>query len=171
MDFFKVIKKRRSIRKFKKEKIPRRFVEKILKTAILAPSEGNLQPWFFVVVENSAIKEKIFKAGLNQEAILEADFVIVVCIDLKIATSKYGERGKELYSKQSTAAATQNMLLAATALGLGACWIGAFDENKVREILDLDENFRPVVLVPLGWPAESGTFWGRKKIKEISLWK
>ncbi len=106
-----------------------------------------------------------------QEFLSQAPVTIVVCIDLDIAESKYKERGLELYSKQSTAAATENMFLAATYLGLGACWVGGFFEEEVKEILELPSNLRPVVLLPIGYPDEVGTFWSRKSINKVSKWK
>ncbi len=172
MDFWKVLKKRRCIRKFKDKEVSDTEIKKILEAGTLAPSEGNLQPWYFVIVKDKDLKSELERAAfLPKNELAQVPLVIVVCIDTEIAVSKYRERGLELYSKQSTAAATENMFLAATNLGLGACWIGAFSEEEVKETLDLEEKFRPVVLFPVGYPAEEGTFWGRKSINEVSEWK
>lgn len=78
------------------------------------------------------------------------------------------KRGLELYSKQSTAATTENMFLAATDLGLGASWVGAFNEDEIKKILNLPSKLRPVILMPIGYAAEKGTFWKRKTIKEVT---
>jgi len=170
MEFWKVLQKRRSIRKFQDKKIPDDLIKKILAAGILAPSEGNLQPWYFVVVKEPALKKALKEAAGGQSQLEEAPVVIVICIDLEIASSKYAERGLELYAKQSTAAAAENMFLAATDLGLGACWVGAFDEARVREILELEEKYRPVILLALGYKREEGIFWPRRKIEEVSHW-
>ncbi len=79
--------------------------------------------------------------------------MVVGCADLRIA-SRYGERGKELYCIQDTAFSVQNMLLAAHDQGLGTCWVGAFKEELVKEILSLPDYLRPVVLIPVGYPAK-----------------
>ncbi len=171
MDFWEVVKKRRCIRSFQDKEIPEGLLGRILQAAVLAPSEGNLQPWYFVIVKDASLKSKLQEAAFGQGQVGQAPIVIVVCVDLEIAQSKYGERGLNLYSLQSTAAATENMFLAATDLGLGACWIGAFSEEKVREVLVLEDKLRPVVLFSLGYPAEKGRFWGRRKLEEISQWK
>lgn len=171
MDFWQVIKKRRCIRQFEDRQVPDDLIKKILEAGILAPSEGNLQPWHFVVVRSQSLKSELEEASGGQAQVGRAPVVIVVCIDLEVAVSKYGERGLELYSKESTAAATENMFLAVTDLGLGACWVGAFDEEKAKEALGLEEKYRPVILFPIGYKAEEGTFWGRKSIDEVSEWK
>lgn len=77
--------------------------------------------------------------------------MIVVSSDLEIVAAKYGERGRNLYAPQNCAAAVENILLAAIALGLGACWVGAFDEETAKQILDLPNNVRPMVLIPIGY--------------------
>lgn len=154
MELDDAIRKRRCIRSFQNKSVPDHLIEKMLTAAIWAPSEGNLQPWRFYVVTNESVKSELAIAALDQMFIAEAPVVIVVCIDLS-ATAPYGKRGKELYSIQSTAAATENMLLMAQSLGLGVCWVGAFEEERVRNTLELASTLRPVVLAPVGYPAET----------------
>lgn len=168
MDFWEVIKKRKCIRKYQDKKIPGKDILKILEAGILAPSEGNIQPWFFYVVKNRSKRKELEKAGMWQEFLSEAPVTIVICINLDQIKIKYGKRGLDLYHKQSTAAATENMFLAATALGLGACWVGGFFEKEISKILSLPKNLRPVVLMPIGYPAEKGRLRGRKPIEEVS---
>lgn len=172
MEFDEVLKKRRCIRRFNPDKeVTKEQIEQILEAAILAPSEGNMQPWHFVVVKNDGVKLRLVEAALGQSFIMQAPVVIVVCVDLEIAQSKYQDRGIELYSKQSTACAAENMFLKAIDLGLGACWVGAFDEQEVRNILKLDENFRPVILMPIGYPAEAPDPSERRDIDEVTEFK
>ena len=82
----------------------------------------------------------------------ESPAVIVVTTKPELSASKYGERGSELYSIQDTAAAVEHILLSATALGLGGCWVGAFDEEATSQTLELSPTERPVAIIPLGYP-------------------
>ena len=154
MDVFEAIRTRRSIRAFTEEEVSEETIEKILDAARWAPSAGNIQPWIFVVVKRMEIKRRLAEAALNQFFIEEAPVVIVVCADQERSGMYYGSRGANLYCIQDTAAAAQNILLAAHALGLGACWVGAFDEEEVRLILRAPKRIRPVAIIPIGHPAE-----------------
>ncbi len=169
MDFWEVIKKRRCIRKFQDKEVSLEDIKKIIKAGTLAPSEGNVQPWRFIVVKNKELKAKMEEARFSSHnRLIKTGAVIVVCIDLEIAQFKYADRGLELYSKQSTAAATENMFLAATELGIGACWMGAFDEGKLKQIINLEDNLRPVVLMPIGYKDEEGDVTDRKSVEEVT---
>lgn len=107
-------------------------------------------------------------AALNQSFIEQAPLVIAVCADLDLCQRAYGLRGRDLYSIQDTAAATQNILLAAVAEGLGACWVGAFDEARVGAALELDRGLRPLALIPLGRPVEPGEPGPRRPHEELT---
>ena len=171
MDFWQVLKLRHSVRRFKDKEVSDDLIKKILEAAILAPSAGNIQDWRFIIIENEKIKIKIAEMALGQTFISRAPVVIIVCSDLAEIESAYGQRGRELYSAQNTAAATQNLLLAVTALGLGACWVGGFDEARVSEILDLDENWRPLAVVPIGYPSDRELeIHSRKKLSKVVKW-
>ena len=153
MDFWKVLPSRHCVRSFDPGKeIPDDKVEKILSAAKMAPSAGNAQDWEFIVIRAGKIKQQLVEAAGNQDFIAPAPVVIIVCLNFKKINPEYGQRGRELYAIQDTAAAAQNILLAATALGLGACWVGAFDEAKVKGVLGLGQNLRPVVIIPIGYP-------------------
>jgi nitroreductase len=154
MDVFEAIRGRRSVRRFSSADVSDEDLRRILEAAIWAPSAGNLQPWRFVVVRDRGVKEGLARAALNQMFIAEAPVVVVVCADVERSGMYYGDRGRYLYCIQDTAAAIQNMLLAAYALGYGTCWVGAFREEVVREILGLPDNVRPVAIIPIGRPAE-----------------
>ncbi len=158
MDVFEAMEKRHSVRSFDPSRdVPPEMVEEILRCACLAPSAGNVQPWRFVVVRDRRVKEGLAAAALGQSFVAQAPVVIVVCADLEAHASSYGRRGVELYSIQDTAAAVQNMLLAATALGLGTCWVGAFREEEAARCLGLPERLRPLAIIPLGYAASSGS--------------
>lgn len=167
MDIFEVIRLRRSIRTFTREDISEEQIERILEAARWAPSAGNLQPWEFVVIRKPEIKREVARAALNQTFIEDAPVVIVVCANEIRSGSVYGSRGVNLYCIQDTAAAIENMLLAACALGLGACWVGAFYEEEVRRILKVPRGIRPVAIIPIGYPAERPSPPRRRSLKEI----
>lgn len=155
MELAEAIRNRRSLRQFRKTPVTDDMVSRILDAGKAAPSAGNLQARDFFVVEDHDTREQLAVAALQQILILQAPVVIVVCANLeKIAP--YGRRGIELYCLQDAAAAVQNILLTAHDLGLGACWIGAFDESSVTRVLRLPEHLRPVALIPIGWSAEKG---------------
>jgi len=153
MDILEIIKSRRSIRKFKEKEIPEEIIDKLAETLIWAPSAGNLQSRKFYFVFNQEIKEKLAKAALDQKFIAEAPLVVIGCTDEEIVW-KYGQRGKNLYTICDCAMAIQNLMLLAYNLGLGSCPVGAFDENEVSEILDIPKNLHPILIVPIGYPAE-----------------
>ena len=153
MDILEIIKKRRSIRKYKAKEIPQEIINELIEALIWAPSAGNLQSRKFYFVFKKEIKDRLTEASYGQDFISQAPLVIVGCVnEEKIA--KYGERGKNLYGICDVSASIQNLMLVATAKGLGTCWVGGFDENKVKEILNLPNHLRPIVILPVGYPDE-----------------
>jgi nitroreductase len=97
--------------------------------------------------------------------------VIVVCADAEQSAARYGSRGRELYCLQDTAAAIEHILLAAVALGLGGCWVGAFDEREAARVLDLPGRHRPVAMLPIGKPAGSPpTRTGRRALETVATY-
>ena len=155
MDFWQAMEARQSVRAFDQQRdVPPDVVTRLLHAAIRAPSAGNCQPWHFFVVRDQETKKALARAALNQWFLSEAPVVIVVCADPERSARRYGDRGRNLYSLQDTAAAAENLLLAAVASGLGACWVGAFDEDAAAEALDLSSHLRPVAIIPIGYPAE-----------------
>lgn len=154
MDVFEAMEKRRSVRSFDPgRRVDEELVEELLRCACQAPSAGNVQPWRFVVVRDPGLRTRLAEAALGQSFVADAPVVIVVCADLAAHASAYGRRGVELYAVQDTAAAIENLLLCAVALGLGACWVGAFREDEVARTLNLARDIRPLALVPVGYPA------------------
>jgi nitroreductase len=145
---------RRSIRRFEKKDLDDKLIGVMLHMATLSPSVGNTQEWQFIVVKNNETKRKLSEACLHQHFIAEAPVIIVVCADKEKIGLRYKERGLQFYSIQDTANATMVLMLAATALGLGTCWIGSFNEEEVKKILELPENLRPVSIIPVGYSAE-----------------
>ncbi len=155
MDVLRVIKNRRSIREFQDKRIEEKKINKLIEALIWAPSAGNLQARKFYFVFDNEIKQKLAKSAMDQDFIAEAPLVIVACADYERIEWKYGERGRELYCVVDTALSVENLLLAAWEIGLGGTTVGAFDDEEVKKILNLSEKQRPILIIPLGYPAES----------------
>jgi len=158
---------RHSCREFTGGQLPEKHLKTLMECLRWAPSAGNLQPWFFYVVESQPAKEALARAAFGQDFIADATVVFVVCAESEASAAIYGERGRTLYCLQDTAAAVENLLLAATALGYGSCWIGAFDEESARQALDIPRRLRPVALVPLGPARPIVRFPDRKATSEL----
>lgn len=172
MEVYEAIYGRQSIRSFDPiREVPRELVLKLLRAACQAPSAGNLQPWRFWVIREPALKEKLVEAALGQDFISEAPVVILVLANLRVASTGYGERGTRLYCIQDTAAAIENLLLAAHSEGLGVCWIGAFDEHRVVDSCELPPHLRPLAIVPIGYPSYKGEKSSKKDVLEVTEFK
>lgn len=167
MDALTAIKSRRSIRAFRSESIPIKTIYKLIDAARWAPSAGNLQSWEFVLVEDLTAKKQLASAALSQEFIATAPVIIVACADTERSAVKYGSRGKYFYSIVDVSAAIENLMIAATSLGLGTCWVGSFNNNIVRDTLGLPEGIAPVAIIPVGYPAKEGAVTARTSLGNI----
>lgn len=156
MEVTEAILGRRSVRRFRGEPLKEGQLEKLLETARWAPSAGNMQPWRFIVVSNDGMKRRLAADSYGQTFVAEAPVVVCVLALPEVSAKRYGDRGRRLYSLQDTAAAAQNILLAAYGMGLGTCWVGAFDEDAVSKTLNCGPEEIPVALIPVGWPGETG---------------
>jgi len=154
MDVYECIKTRRTIKKFKDIEIPWDDIVKLLEAGKSAPSSGNLQNWKFIVIKDKGVIAEMAEYCGNQLWIAKANALIAVVGDLDKAKRFYGIRGERLYAIQNCAAATQNILLMAHALGIGAAWVGYMEEEKVTAALTLPEEMRPQCNIALGYPAE-----------------
>ena len=157
MELDRCMKERRSIRKYKDKAVSKEDVMKILDAATAAPNAGNLQNWRFVVVDEETKKVDISKACSNQNWISTASTIIVVCSDIRDLKRHFGEDDEE-YSSQNCSAAVQNMLLTSHELGLGTCWIGGFDKEKITGILKIpDKEYLKIeAVISLGYSDEDG---------------
>lgn len=166
MDLFEAIEKRRSVRKFKPNPITKEHLKKILEAGRLAPSGGNRQPWYFIVTSDSETKRALSVAANNQAFISDAGVIITALGDAGVYP-KSSTASTRILHKQDPMIAIEHMVLAATALGYGTCWIGAFNENEVKRILKVPENLTVVALLPVGVPDENPQPRLRKAFKEI----
>ena len=169
MDLPSLLRARRSVRAFTDEPIPDALLRDLVELANWAPSAGNLQSRDFVLVRDPDTKAALARAA-DQTELEQAAAVLVVCTNAS-RVAKYGARGRELFAVQDAAAATENFLLAAHERGLGAVWMGSFDEEAVRKRLGLPRHVRPVSLVAVGWPAERPPPPERLPVDELLHWE
>mgnify|MGYP001574904010 CR=1 FL=1 len=167
MDFSEVIKKRQSIRVFKKEEINSDKLEEILEAVNSAPSAGNLQAYKIYVVRKSEIKKKLTEASFDQDFISEASIVLVFMADSLRSARKYGERGADLYSLQDATIAATFAWLKAVDLGLAGCWVGAFNDEAVKKILEAPADLKPAVILSIGSAVEEPLRASRQSLKDI----
>lgn len=167
MEFFDLIEKRRSTRSFTDDPVHDTLIEKILEAARIAPSAGNVQPYEFRVIRDKKIKSELVSAALGQGFIAAAPVAIVFLEDAERTEQRYGIRGTNLYVHQDTAIAVAHAHLAATDLGLGSCWVGAFDSPAVARILDVRPGLVPVAILPIGHPAEEPPARSRRSMDEL----
>lgn len=165
MSIMKVMWDRRSIRRYKKDSIPEDVLLRVLEAARIAPSGSNRQPWKFIIVKDNTLKEKLARASAKQFFMAEAPVIIVGC---GFPDNSYPHMGRYMKSwPVDVTIALEHLILQAQEEGLGTCWIGAFEEEEVKSILNIPEDVRVLALTPLGYPAETPKFRGRKSLEEI----
>lgn len=165
MKVLDVIQKRRSVRKYKEDPIPEKALLRVLEAARLAPSGKNFQPWKFIIVKDKALKEKLAQASAGQFFMAEAPIIIVGC---GFPDNCYAGMGRYMKSwSVDVTIALEHLILQAQEEGLGTCWIGSFEEEEVKAILNIPENVKVLALTPLGYPEEIPRFRGRKSLDEI----
>jgi nitroreductase len=163
MDFYEVVEKRRSVRGYRKDPVEEDKLQRVLNAARLAPSAANRQPWRFFVVRDAALRAKLLEA-YSQKWFVEAPVIICACA----RPSEAWERGDgKSYADVDVTIAMDHLVLAATAEGLGTCWIGAFKPDRLRSVLGLPPDLEPVALTPLGYPAGAAKPTRRKALDEI----
>ena len=140
-------------------------IEYILKCASTAPSAGNREAWDVVVVTDPGIRENLADAAYQQEHIKDAPAVFVVTANYIRSMSQYGERGI-LYAVQDATIAATYMMVGAHALGLHSCWTGSFEEDLIRDILNLPSHVRPITLLAVGKGTLPRTRTGRMPVEE-----
>jgi nitroreductase len=170
MEFTEVLAARRSVRHFNpKLEVKNTDINALLEAAIAAPTAGNIQPWRFYVVKSEEARTRLAGA-VPQGWATKAPVVIVVCADTRPCQARYGDRGVRLYAIQDTAAAVENILLAAVDRGLSSCWIGAFDEAAVSAAIGAPQLVVPVAILPVGHRAESAGRPARRPLLEVTTW-
>lgn len=165
MEFYEVVRRRLSVRAYKPDPIPDEVLNRIIEAGRLAPSAKNYQPWKFIVVRDPAVRAALVPACRGQKFIAEAPVVICGCaVEEQVWKGMGGYWSAEAVD---LAIALEHMILAATAEGLGTCWIGAFVEADVKNVLGIPSGVKPIALTPIGYPAREASPRPRKPIEEI----
>ncbi|MCL2213498.1 MAG: nitroreductase family protein [Oscillospiraceae bacterium] len=167
MSFLNLAQARRSVREYTDAPVSDAHLATILEAAKVTPSSGNTQPWHIFAIRSPELRAEIVAASSTQAFIATSPVLLVICADIPRNTQRYGERGQHLYCLQDTAALIQNILLQATELGLGTCWIGAFKEEEVSRILRLPDEMRPIAMTPLGHPVAIPNPRPRREVEEF----
>lgn len=151
MDAMEAILSRRSIRRYTDKPVPEEVITELLKAAMSAPSASNEQPWHFVIIDDRHILDEIPTFHPNSHMLKDASLAVAVCGDLN-------QQMVSGYWVQDCSAATQNILIAANALGLGAVWLGLFPREEraktAQKLLGLPEHVMPLCFISIGYPAE-----------------
>ncbi len=164
MNNLEYINSRRSIRRYKNTKIPSNVVKKLITAGMNAPSAYNYQPWVFILIKNLKTKQLLINAKGGSDFIADAPLVIACCYDESKTPDKW-------HNIENVSLAAENILLAARTLGLGACYLGAFDpkhpkvEKAINKVLKLPKHVRIVCLITVGYPDEVPK---KKKMRKIS---
>ena len=159
---------RRSIRGYKSDPIPDEDIQLMLECIEAAPSAGNLQPWFIYVIKNQQIKKQLCTLSFDQKSVEEAPVIFAICARPEESAEKYEKLGAEFFCLQDTAAATQNLLLAAHAMGYGSLWVGIVKEREIAECIGLAPGEKPIALVAVGKAAIEPDPMVRKGVKNVS---
>jgi nitroreductase len=151
MDVLEAIKTRRSVRSYSSRPVPDDVMERMKQALRYAPSACNFQPWRFILVTDAELRGKVAKAAHDQLFLAEAPLIVVGCGAPDQAYKGMGGHGNSI--DIDVAIALDHLTLAAVAEGLGTCWIGAFDEEKVKHLLNVPAKVKVVAMTPLGYPA------------------
>jgi len=176
MEFDKIIKNRISIRKYQKRNIDESQLNYILKCGHAAPTAGNVQPWEFIVVEDTAMKRKIVdttyvgnqkNASKHQEWLMDAPVFIIVCANKDRVVAKYGEESMKKLIYLDCSASVENMLLAAVDLNLGSCYISGFRENELSQVLELSSLLEVIAFIPIGYVEDTTIRRVKRPLSEV----
>lgn len=163
MDVFTAINGRRSVRSYKAAEVEEEKPKRIPEAGRLSPSASNRQDWKFIVVRKMEARKKLAKAAFGQSFVGEAPIVIVACGTEPKTTMACGQPTHTV----NVSIACAFMILEAYELGLGTCWVGAFNEDEVKKVLKIPESVRVVAVIPLGYPDEDPAQRSRKDPDEV----
>ncbi len=163
MEFSELIRNRYSVRAYKPDPVEEEKLMAVLEAARLAPTASNRQPFQLIVIHTKGREEELSRI-YDREWFVQAPLIIGAC-GLRGEVWK-GEHGRD-YLGVDVAIVMDHLILAATDLGLGTCWIGAFDADAAREILDLPDDAEPIIFTPLGYPADTPKPRERKPLNEL----
>ena len=168
MDIFSVIRNRFSVRNFKNEPVPKEMIMEIMEMVRQAPSAVNYQPWHFIIVTQKQNLEMLARA-YPRPWFLSAPVVIAACINHRESWKRV--RDNKDYGDVDVAIAVDHLTLAATAKGLGTCWVCNFDLQLCKSTLNLPDFIEPLALIPMGYPIPEPPEKKRKQLEEIISWE
>jgi nitroreductase len=154
MESNEVVRKRKMVRTYRPGHLPDSIISKLIENASRAPSAGHTQVQEFVIVKDPETKKKLRQVSANQSQVEDAPVLIVVCSNTSRSVGRYGRHRREFYSVIDGAFCSMLILLTAVNEGIGAGFVGAFEDDKVSEILGLPDDVRPIGIVALGYPDE-----------------
>jgi nitroreductase len=167
MDFFELVSTRHSVRLYENRAVEKEKIQKILESANLAPSAGNLQGYEIFVLTDKARLGLLVGAANGQDFLGQVPVVLVFCANPSRSSERYKERGEKLYSLQDATIACTFAMMAATALGLSTVWVGAFDESEVKKIAGIPPSLQPVVLLPVGYSNDPSRSRSRRSLNDL----
>lgn len=167
MEFGEVVNARRSIRAFTGRPVDPDKLKAILQAANRAPSAGNLQAYEIYAVSRRAALKALADASLGQEFVVQAPIALVFCADPKRSAQQYAQRGASLYCIQDATIACAYAQLAATALSLASVWVGAFDDDAVRDAIGVGQDLLPVAILPIGYAGEEPDESSRRSLTSL----
>jgi len=163
MEFQELIAQRYSVRVYKPDDVPSNMIDKILEAARLAPTAANRQSFKLFVIKTAGFKDEL-KNIYHQEWFTQAPYVIGIC---GIPEGNWIRKDGKNYADVDSAIVMDHVILAATNMGLGTCWIGAFDPNAARKFLELPQEMEPIAFTPIGYPADHVRMKKRKPIDKL----
>ena len=168
MDFNEVVRKRKMIREYQQNKqVPIEIINKLLKNAHRSPSAGHTQVQEYIVVIDPITKKKLCQASLGQSQVEDASVLIIVCANTSRSVSRYGKRGTDFYSIIDGAFASMIILLSAVNEGIGASFVGAFEDNRIVKTLGLPVHVKPIGIITLGYAAEKPERFERIELNNL----
>jgi nitroreductase len=167
MEFFDLIQARRSTRAFTARPVEPEKLQAILEAANRAPSAGNLQAYEICVVTARTALDALVYASFGQGFVAQAPLAMIFCAHPARSAKRYGQRGTSLYCIQDATIACAYAQLAATALGLASVWVGAFNEDAVREAIGVDQAWLPVAVLPIGYAGEKPEATSRRSLAKL----
>jgi len=163
MKFQELIERRYSVRAYKPDDVPSNIIDKVLEAARLAPTAANRQSFRLFVIKTAGFKDELRKI-YQKEWFVQAPYVIGIC---GIQEGNWVRRDGRNYADVDSAIVMDHVILSATDLGLGTCWVGAFDPDAARKFLNLPQGMEPIAFTPIGYPADNPGIKKRKPIDEL----
>ncbi len=163
MEFFDVLESRRSVRAYKSDAVEKEKLDRVLRAAQVAPTACNLQPWRITVLPTQGRQEDLGKVYRGPWL---AQAPLVLCVSA-LPDKAWRRRDGKNYTDVDASIVADHIILAAAALGLGSCWIGAFDTAAAMTVFQLEPGWEPIALAPLGYPAEEPEARPRQELEEL----